>query len=403
MKFKKIIFAILIVSFLIGHPTPTHAAAAWGTLNIIGDMMKQMMEEISEQIKIAINSAAKMAAIKQATSTIESLLYGDSTSPRNIKNFQDFLVAEPSEKAVTYGQDFLTSALRGTTSGDYTSASGGSGFLSKPIENAGQNIIKKWSGDGKATVDYQEHCGSDYFANGDYKCFSAIMSNPLNTPLGMALATDGMVAAKYQAEQLEAQVTATSSGVLPAMDEIGNIKLPSSIVETIQSQQITLPLDALANGDSGVFSSAIQSFAIGIITDIVERGLGTVQEAAEKNVAAIESQYDTQMKEMSAKVGPVMEYSNDAYAIGQKLQSVTSTWDNPDTPEDESKQDSTTSTPSSEEKFVNPTTGEVTTGVGASAAEVEWSLSTEGYESRDTPEAGREWVQQFNRDHNINQ
>ncbi|MEN8252416.1 MAG: hypothetical protein ABFQ53_02460 [Patescibacteria group bacterium] len=318
---------------LLATPVYNVSAGYWSE-NYSANAMKQMMEEVYDEIKKAINSAAKMASIKQATSTIESALYGDSSSPRNIDNFEDFIINAPREKAITYAEDFLTNSLRGTTSGDYTSTSGGSGdALGESIEEAGQNVIDKWSGDSESGTDYQEYCSdtSDIFADGNYQCFSAIMSNPLNTPIGMALATEAVTAAAYEAEQQKADLIAKSTGVLPALDDQGNVMLPSSMVEEIQLQQITLPLKALANGDSNVFASRIQSFAVSLIMDIVERGLGEVAEGASKNLEAIENKYDTEMSEIQNTVGPSMNYSNDSYNTGQKETSEQTTWTNPDT------------------------------------------------------------------------
>ncbi len=319
-------FSIIVISIFLITPFENVSAGTWGEPTE-AEMMGQMMAKIREQITVAINSAAKMASIKQATSSIESLLYGGSSSPRNISNFQDFLVNEPADKAVTYGQDFLTNTLRGTTSGDYISGGGigggGNDVIAQALEQAGQGVIDNWSGDSQPTTTYAEHCNGDSI---NLECFNSMMSNPVNNKYGMQLVMEETIASKFAVEQLDAQITATSSGILPDKDENGNIKLPSSIVETIQEQQITLPLEALANGDSNVFSMVIQTFAISIMTDIVNRGLGTVQQSADKNQSAFESKYENQMQEMKTSTGPSANYSSDA-----DVRKENSSWVNPDT------------------------------------------------------------------------
>lgn len=337
---KKIIASALIM-FSLSLPYHNAHAGYWGE-NFMANGVKQLLEEISVQIREAIASTAKMVAIKQATSSIESLLYGGSSSPRNIKNFEEFLIEDPQEKAITYAEDFLTTSLRGTTSGDYTSSGGSAASsLKTAIESAGESIIDSKDGN-QMVVDLADCTGDSFFSDGDYKCFSSIFSNPLNTPIGMALATDQVLQASYQKEKEIAQTEATSSGVLGQKNEKGEITNPSSVVEEIQLQQITLPLEALANGDSNVFSSAIQSFAITLITDVVERGLGEVEQSIDENMDAFRRQYEEEMGDYYDTVGPALEYSNDAYDYMQKQQnkdnSSTSTegsgtWVNPDTGE----------------------------------------------------------------------
>ena len=334
MKTKKIIATVMIITCISIFPQRAHAAVAWGTLNIVGDMTKQMMEEISIQIRDAIFASAKMVAIKQATSTIETLLYGGSSSPRNIKNFEEFLITDPQETAITYAEDFLTTSLRGTTSGDYTSSGGSAeSALKEAITSAGEAVIESAEGTDEMVVDLAECTGDSFFSEGDYKCFSSIFSNPLNTPIGMALATDQVMQAKYQEEMAIAQLKATSSGTLPQENEEGDVVNPSSVVEEIQLQQITLPLEALANGDSNAFSSLIQSFAVQLITGVVERGLGEVEQSIDENMDAFRDQYEEEMGDYYDAVGPAMEYAGDAYDYVQQEENKDNQWVNPDTGE----------------------------------------------------------------------
>jgi len=315
--------ALILIIFTLTLPAHYTHAGVWGE-NFPANAVKQLLEEISIQIREGISSAAKMAAIKQATSMIESALYGDSSSPRNISNYYDFIISDPTDKTITYAEDFLTNTLRGTTSGDYTSSGGGS--LSQSIEKAGQNSIDSWKGK-IATVNYAEHCPNG-IESGDINCLIHVMQDKQNNPIGMTIIMDAALAGQYEVEQKQAELIATSTGVLPTFDEDGKVKLPSALVNEVQLQQVTLPLQALANGDSGVFSSAIQSFAVGLIMNIVNEGIQEASDAVDKNMNSFNKQYDEQMGELSNTVGPALEYSNNAYTTGQKAQS---TWKNPDT------------------------------------------------------------------------
>ena len=322
---KKILSLILMFALL---TTPLSYARAdiWGS-NYVSAGLKQMLEEIFTEIQNAIYAAAKMEAIKQATSTIEDSLYGGDSSPRNIKNFNEFLLEDPQDKAVTYAEDFLTSTLRGTTSGDYTS-SGSGGGLESAIESAGKSVIKSWEGKNESSVDLADYCSdtSDVFADENWDCFASIWNNPLNTPIGMALAVDRTTAAKYQQEKEVATLMATSTGTLPQVDEEGDVSLPNSLVEEIQKQQVTLPLEALANGDNDAFSSMIQSFAVSLITSIVEDGLSEMDESMDKNSESTDDQLDEDLDGYDDTTNP---YSDD-YDDTMK-QDSTNSWQNPDT------------------------------------------------------------------------
>lgn len=328
---KKTIASLLITLFL-AFPIHTAHAGFWGE-NFLANTMKQMLEEISVQIRDAIFAAAKMAAIKQATSTIEDLLYGENSSPRNINNYHTFLIEDSRDTATTYAKDFLTNTLRGTASGDYTPIGGsGSDPLSKALQQAGAAVVTGMNGDTAVTVNYSEFCGdtSNFFADGNFKCFSAIMSNPVNTPVGMALAVDQIAAAKYKQEKEKAKLLATSTGVLPQIDENGNVTLPTSVVEAIQLQQVTLPLEALANGDNKAFSMLIKSLAVQMITDIINNGLSSTEESNNKNMDAYKRQYG---EEVGKDRNPGSEYSSDPYSSSQKdkqSQQDAKPWVNPD-------------------------------------------------------------------------
>ena len=361
IRIKKTLATILLLLTLF---LPIHHTNAYWS-NVGSDAaftaLAPVLEGIREQIVKALEASAKMMAIKQATSTIEDLLYGGSSSPRNIKNFQEFLIQDPHDKTIAYAQDFLTNSLRGSTSGDYTPAGGGSGGsdLLAAIKAAGEGVIKEWEG-GTSNYDaYRSVCSdtSNYFADGNFDCFDTIIDTAM--PFKMAMEMDAVMSAKFEQEKETAALEAMSSGVLPAKNDNGDIINPKSIVEEIQLQRITLPLEALANGDSSAFSSLIQSFAVSLIVGVVERGLGEVESSANENIAAFERQYNEQMGEYYDKVGPAINYANDAYTAAKKSEQISKSqnttsgtvpWDNPDTPQDES-------VPSNSD-WINPDTGQ---------------------------------------------
>ncbi len=361
---KAISIVLLVHLVLFTAFAPTASAGYWfetyGSLSY-----KQMLEEMAQQVRDAVTAAAKIASIKAVTSTLEKLLYGNSSSPRNIRNFNDFLIADPRDAAIAYGQDFLTQTLRGMGSGDYTSASGsvGGDFLAQILQDAGQTVLDQWSGKVTSTVDYMNYCnlsgpsggygGANYFtgqsgeggifADGNFLCFSSIFANPVNTPIGLALAVDMETAAKYQQEQEVAKLMATSTGVLPDIDQNGLVKNPAYIMQYLQEINLRTIVGSISQIDTKAFSTLIQALAIATFSQVVHKGLSEVNEAVDKNIASFQRQYQEKFGELMDQAGPAASYARDAYTAAQQQQQQkekrSEVWDNPDTPEDESKQD----------------------------------------------------------------
>jgi hypothetical protein len=264
---KKIIITIFITLIFLYPPQIYASSGGWGTSNITGTMIGESLNKLLQTIIDAAASAAKMAAISQATSTINSLLYS-ANQPRNIGNYVTFLAEIPYQEANTYAENFLTEAMRGASSSDFT-GSGGSD-LSENVESAGQFTLTALADTSIPTIDFQDECtGEDYFSEGNFKCFTKITSNPLNMPIGMAVATEDAFVRSYLQKKEMQEANAAYSGVISSMDDDGNIKLPSAMVLEIQNQQIKLPLAALAAGDTDVYASFIKSFAATLSTKIV--------------------------------------------------------------------------------------------------------------------------------------
>ncbi len=265
---KNIIIIFISVTLVFVYPVQTYAYA-WP--DITGNAFGEFLGELLEIVKDAAASAAKMAAISQATSTINSLLYS-ANQPRNIGNYVTFLAEIPYQEASTYAENFLTEAMRGASSGDFTG--GGGSELSDNVETAGQFTLAALTDTSTPTIDFQDECtGENYFSEGNFKCFTKIISNSLNMPIGMAVATEDAFVQSYNQKKEMQEANAAYSGVISSMDDDGNIKLPSALVLEIQNQQIKLPLAALAAGDTSVFSSVIKSFAATLTTKIVTEGI----------------------------------------------------------------------------------------------------------------------------------
>lgn len=277
-----------------------NADAVWS--NVASDIGIRISEELSIEIRIIINAAAKMFAIKQVQTTIQSSLAGASDSPKYIKNYRDFLITDPRDKAKVSTNDFLTAALEGRTSGNYISANvtgteegiSANMTYSQYLENIGKVVIEGNNEGVKVTI--EEICNplDGLFSQGNWDCWDEYSGNDMHKGVGVSVITRGVLEEKTGEYQLEAQTMAQASkgGFLPVIDVNGNITLPAGITADLQAKIVTLPIDSIANSDSEAFSTLIESFAVSTISEVVQYGLGETERSYRNTSSKFSSKFN---------------------------------------------------------------------------------------------------------------
>lgn len=317
----KKIFTFIFLFILIFNTKISKADAIWS--NVASDIAIEVSREVRIQIRIVVNAQAKMMAIKQVQSTIESSLVGASDSPKYIKNYRDFLVTSPYESAqIATNEIFLTAALEGKTSGGgYVSATmtgteegiSANMTYNDYLKNIGEVAIKGNDEGVKVTIDDICNPLEGLFSQGDWDCFSEIMDNQINLPVGLAVATESYLNQKTEEYQLEAKVMAQSSegGFLPIIDVNGNVTLPSGITADLQTKIVTLPIDSVANSDSDVFSTLAQALTINTINKITQNGIGEVEKSYRNSSDKFSSRFGVSFTDALEKNGPETNFNMD--------------------------------------------------------------------------------------------
>lgn len=319
----KKIFTFTLVALLLFNARIGNANAVWS--NVASDVAIRISEEMAIEIRIIINATAKMFAIKQVQSTIQSSLAGASDSPKYIKNYRDFLINNPREEAKVVANDFLTATLQGRTSGGgYVSANmtgteegiSANMTYSDYLENSVKAVIEGNSEGVKVTI--EDICNpleknGGIFAQGDWDCFSEMMDNQLNLPVGLSIATEGYLNQKTAEYQLEAKAIADSSegGFLPIIDVNGNVTLPAGITADLQAKIVTLPIDSIANSDSEAFSTLIESFAVSTISEVVQYGLGETERSYRNTSNKFSSRINASYSDKLGEQGPEVMFNAD--------------------------------------------------------------------------------------------
>jgi hypothetical protein len=307
---KKIIIVILVSLFLV---KAQNAQAVWS--NVGTDFGIFSAEQIAIQVRAALAASAKMFAIRQVQYTIDSLLSGGTASPRYIKNYQEYLFEDAKDQAIVMTEEFLTTSLKGKTSGNYYFSDMGGGSeegvsmgYNDYMESVGLSVIA----DEDTTVDITEVCDpmqAGIFEDGNWDCFNTMFSKQENLPVGLALTVEEHFANAASQYQKEAEVKAQSSGFLPLFDENGDIKLPTGVNAELQIMGVTMPIDAIVNADTEVFATIIQAAAVTAITSVVEYGLGEVEKSYQDSVDKFSREYSTNFNNTSTELGPGVKFN----------------------------------------------------------------------------------------------
>ena len=338
---KRVFVLIFLVSIVqIGVPRTAHADA-WGT-NIGAAVFKQTAEEVFQQLRDVASAAAKQAAIITLTNTIDSLIAGGS--PRFVTNWNDYLYTQPQRATDIYMNDWFTLVTRGQASSSnyraYNTVAGSEGIQNNSIsynqyliQNARINTGIGGGGRQGQRVTTSEYCDNEFepfsgAQGNNWRCFNALISNPLNNPIGFSLATqaerDEQLSRQRQIALLEQE-----RGFLPTKDRLGNVLTPGSVVAELKFAGVTLPIKAIIEGDASVVASAMQAIASRFATRAILQGIGTVQQKVQREILQATGNVDRGVSQYADFYGPGAIF--DPFMEAPPSGTTAKPWINPDT------------------------------------------------------------------------
>jgi hypothetical protein len=280
---KKILFVILILG--LGFSFPRLASAEmWPDL--IGNAFGSSLNELYKQIGGMIMGAAKQAAVSAIESQVSSLISGGSSGSQGalfITNPNQFLFLEPKNKARVMMDDFFTFTTRGTNSAvNYVSnsASGNMGsYTSYLVQQAKQSI------DGTVSQnDLSQYTTdpSDLFGQGNWRAFSAYISNPANNPYGFTLMTEQAYNNLVEQQQQEAMARYIAGRGYKDVESDGQTITPASTVESIYNQVLDTGNKVLAQAQT--LPELITATVTRMITSKLTQGIGNIQSNLNKEL-----------------------------------------------------------------------------------------------------------------------
>jgi hypothetical protein len=329
--FQKLSFLLFFVAvlFVVVPPQRAQACYSWFDASICAAILDNVWEEMRQNIGGAIMSAAKGMFVQIMNQNVMVMIGGGGQQgPMFITNWQQFLYAQPQQNAQAYLNDFFTLTTGGrSSSADYRSVSGlGQGgtladngigrrlWLSREGVVAGISASED-SSEGVSSGNYEGYlkesaeksvlkqppqvniheCASDpaaIFSQGDWRCFSSLVSNPANNKIGYSLlAQDAYSQEKGKQEWMAFAQGIAGQGYLPKTGSDGSISTPAITIRDVVDgvQDLGNKIIAGVSNPGEFLGSTITSVANQAMQVAVQVGMNTAQGALNQGLTQLQA------------------------------------------------------------------------------------------------------------------
>ncbi|MFH0969389.1 MAG: hypothetical protein V1804_02685 [Patescibacteria group bacterium] len=306
-KINKIIVALLLSAIIIFVPLESVRADAWGA-NYSAAILKQTMEQIAQQIHGAIMGALKQAAVQTINSSVSAMISGGGGSGGAlfITNWNDYLVSQPLKKTELYMNDFFTLTTRGSgSSSNYLSSSrSGEGISGNYTNYLVEQAKKATTGSSIPQTNISEYVSdpSEMFSAGNWRGFSAFVSNPANNPFGYTLMAQSAYQEKLEQEKDEARIRAMSYQGYTAKESNGNVITPGSAIASMQAGVQDLGNKIIASAQN--IPEVITAVVTRIATNAIRQGIGNAQRNVQREINNVVGGVRRDVNEAVRQSGP---------------------------------------------------------------------------------------------------
>jgi len=255
---KQIVFSLAVAIVITMPIHPAKAFMSWP--DFIAATYQTFIQELGRQLNDAIASAIKQVAIEEAVNLLQDTL-NDGDAPKVIKNFEEYLHGEITKNAEDLIlNDFLTESLGGRTGTDFDyQGVGGTVTSASYLDTVYKNVEGAIKGDKdiaqKRIMAVTDNCNTD--AKGRIadtrqgsRFFGCMYALTKSNPFLEANRARERYVNEIRKEQEVATLKAISSGVLPNVNDKGEVTSPSVLIQEMETSRISLPLSALANSDN---------------------------------------------------------------------------------------------------------------------------------------------------------
>jgi len=181
------------------------------------------------------------------------------------------------------------------------------------LVNGARASLGMAGGQSRSGIDLRSYCPpnpKNVFGNGDFRCFSAITSNPYNNPHGYNLKAQAAAKDNYQKNVKAAEsIFVANKGIRNIKDSKGNVITPGSFVFEVQVGSLKLPLDMLANADGAAAATIMQAAATAIITSTIQQGIGYAASRVSSEINAPLKRVHDQVASKIPIKGPQIQFN----------------------------------------------------------------------------------------------
>ncbi len=316
-------FTVLFVTVSIIGPSlfPLRAhAQVWGTDDIFGDLVKQMLEVVKSQIDGAILATIKVAAISAMNSKVAQMIGGTSLGDQLfISDWNDYLYQKPAEQTKLIMNDFFTLTTRGKYAsanyvgvGDVTGSVSGN-YPAYLVAQAQQSIGDESAGQAGLEYNLDSYCASPdvLFQEGDFRCFNAMISNPANNPFGYTLSATAYYARTMNQKIEQARTEAQSSGYI-GKKQNGMTIAPAATIENMMSDVQNIGNNVIAAAENpGILSGIVQAAMNRIISNMIQKGIGNVQAKIQREIKRVDNQVVGALDKANKQLGPAAKFTKE--------------------------------------------------------------------------------------------
>ncbi len=317
MKKKNVQTISLLIALTAAISSSSCARAdVWGG-SIAASILKQSLETIQTQIEGVLLATLKSAAISLLNTRVASLVGGSSVgSSQVITDWKDYLYSEPESKVSTAMDNYYSTTLRGraTTSG-YVSASGQpsyESFLKNRTVNQLSNTSSNMSSTGISALSEVSTDPYTSISEGDMRTFT-VMFDSGSDPYAYSLRAQSYQSAVREQERRAVEISAMSSGYKGVRDDNGNVILPGATVNQMvaDTQDIGNKVIAAASNPGELVGGVISSLANKMITNLVQKGVGSVQASIQKEITNVDKQIMGQVTTVNSALGTGAKYTSE--------------------------------------------------------------------------------------------
>lgn len=303
---KTIIISLLFLIATVFMPLRKARADTWGT-NYAAAVLKQTMEQIAKQIHGAIMGAMKQAAAETINSTVSNLISSGSGSGGAlfITDWDDYLAGQPEKKTELYMNDFFTLTTRGSSSAsNYASSGSGEGVSGNYTNYLVKQAKKATTESTLSQTDISDYTDdpSEMFSSGNWRGFSAFVSNPANNPFGYTLMSQSVYQEKLEKEKDEARTRAISYQGYTAKESNGKVITPGSTIASMQAGVQDLGNKIVANAQN--VPEVITAVVTKIATNAIRQGIGNAQRNVQKETTNVTTSVKNDINGVTAENGP---------------------------------------------------------------------------------------------------